>query len=51
MVDATGVGAGLTSFLSKACGAERVLRKYVLDAKQVTIEYAQEDGAKAKGKS
>ena len=30
---------------------QRVLRKYVLDAKQVTIEYAQDDDAKAKGKS
>jgi zinc protease len=30
---------------------QRVLRKYVLGAKQVTIEYAQADGAKAKGKS
>lgn len=34
-----------------AADVQRVLRKYVLDAKQVTIEYAQEDGAKAKGKS
>ena len=30
---------------------QRVLRKYVLDAKQVTIEYAQDDEAKPKGKS
>jgi zinc protease len=29
----------------------RVLRKYVLDAKQVTIEYAQDGDPKAKGKS
>ena len=34
-----------------AADVQRVLRKYVLDAKQVTIEYAQEEGAKAKGKS
>ncbi len=34
-----------------AADVQRVLRKYVLDAKQVTIEYAQEVGAKAKGKS
>ena len=30
---------------------QRVLRQYVLGAKQVTIEYAQAEGAKAKGKS
>ena len=30
---------------------QRVLRKYVLDAKQVTIEYAQEAASKTKGKS
>ena len=30
---------------------QRVLRKYVLGAPQVTIEYAQGDGANAKGKS
>src|SRR4030095_10343774 len=30
---------------------QRVLRKYVLDAKQATIEYAQDDQAQGKGKS
>jgi zinc protease len=30
-----------------AADVQRVLRKYVLDAKQVTIEYVQDDGAKA----
>jgi zinc protease len=33
-----------------AADVQRVLRKYVLDAKQVTIEYVQDDGAKAKGR-
>ena len=33
-----------------AADVQRALRKYVLDAKQVTIEYVQADGEKAKGK-
>jgi zinc protease len=33
-----------------AADVQRALRKFVLDAKQVTIEYVQADGEKAKGK-
>jgi hypothetical protein len=33
-----------------AADVQRALRKFVLDAKQVTIEYVQADDEKAKGK-